>query len=184
MKQLTIDGVSVEVDSVAADVIQRALKDAEEQKKTDAERIKELEDELETLKAEKEKMDAEIETLKTQAADAQLTPDKLDAAVKQRGELIDSARKLKSDLVTDGKSEADIKREVVSNAMDAEKIKDWTDEQITASFNTLAASAPQSDADPYRQHLQLIDGGKPGELKGRDLYVDRLAHPEKYAGKE
>lgn len=185
-RKIMVDGVNVEVEDTTAEIIQKFVKDAEEKAKTDMERLEEMEDEIKSMKqkldeAEKEQetSDAKIATLEQSVKDAELTPEKLDAAVKQRAEVIDAAKAIKSDVVVDGKSEADIRREVVADKM-GEKAKDWTDEQIAASFNTLADSAGEAPAfDPYQAaHKDKHQDGK--ELRGRALYIDRLEHPQKY----
>src|SRR5690606_41884007 len=87
----------------------------------DEEKLKKLEDEVAELKkkidSDKEnadKKDGEIAALKKEIEDSRLTPQKLDEAVKARAAVIDSARKILPSVVVDGKSEADIRRQVVA----------------------------------------------------------------------
>lgn len=182
MRKMIVDGISFEVDDTGHEVLQRHIRDMEEKEKTDAERIKELEDELEELKTkakdaeeEKETQDAKIATLESQVKDAELTPQKLDDAVKARAVLVDAARKLKPDVTVDGKTDAEIRKEVVAAKL-GDAAKDWKDEQITVSFQTLQGTGAP---DPYRQSVE-DSGNKGGELKGRDLYLDRMENPAKY----
>lgn len=156
MRKVIIDGITVEMSETAAEAFAKYRKDAEEEEKSLADKIKDMEGRIEKMKAdmaemaaEKEKVDAENETIKKEMEDSKLTPAKLDAAVKARSEVIDAARKINPNLVVDGKGEADIRREVVAHKM-GDRAKDWSDEAITASFNTLAtmrgSSAPASGA--------------------------------------
>jgi hypothetical protein len=148
-KTIMVDGISVEVSDTAAQVVEKTIKALNDKAKTDADKIKELEDELAELKGkaktDTETKDAKIATLEKQLGDAALTPEKLDQAVKARAAVIDSAKKVLSTVVVDGKSDADIRKQVVVGKM-GDTAKDWTDAQIEASFNTLAVAAPTTDS--------------------------------------
>ena len=98
--------------------------------------------EIETLKAAKA-------TLETQLADAS-SPEKLKAAAAAYAKVVDQAKALGA-TVADGASEADIKKSVVSAKL-GDVAAAWTDAQVDVSFNTLAASAPVTDA--LRQSYQ------------------------------
>ena len=180
MRKVTLDGISVEVNDTGYEVIQKYVTDAEAKAKTDMERMEELEDEFNKLKADMAKKDAEsatkdakIVTLESQLADAALTPQKLDEAVKARAQVIDAAKRLVPNVAFDAITDAEIRKAVV-HAKVGDKAKDWTADQIMASFNTLTDSAPTSD--PYRDARNKTN---PTELKGRDLYIDRLANPNR-----
>lgn len=94
--------------------------------------------------------DAEIITLKKQLEDAQkaATPEALDALVKDRQTVIDKARatKLLGDkLVVADRSSLDIKRQIVTAYVgDRAPVKDWSEAQINASFDTIPAAAGSS----------------------------------------
>ena len=84
--------------------------------------------------------DAEIATLKKQLDDAKLTPEKIAAAGRERNAVVTRAKALlDSVIVTDDKSDADIRRQVV-NAKMGELAKAWTDSDVLVSFNTLAVT--------------------------------------------
>lgn len=84
--------------------------------------------------------DAEIVTLKKQVEDAKLTPAALDKLVIDRVAVINGAKKVLGDkLVIDGKTDADIRRQVVDAHM-KDAAKGWSDDAVTASFNTLIAN--------------------------------------------
>lgn len=174
LKTILVDGISVEVSDTAAQVINKHLGDMSEEMKKDQARMKDLEDELATLKkkmdADKKTSDAEIATLKKQVEDAALTPDRLDAAVKDRATIIDAAKKVLPSVLIDGKSDAEIRKQVVDAKL-GDAAKDWNDEQVAASFNTLTAGA--ATVDSYAQHMQQR-GQQSQEQTGRDGYVKSL----------
>jgi hypothetical protein len=146
-KTILIDGISVSVPEQAAQIIAKYQRDADEKSKKDGGRIKELEDELAALKEKSKKegetKDASIATLQKQLSDAQMTPAKLDEMVKSRAMVADSARKLLPSVVLDGKSESEIRRQVVDSKL-GEIAKGWTDEQVAASYASFSAGANNS----------------------------------------
>lgn len=157
----------VTVEDDAAPIILRHLKDQDENSSSKEDRIRALEAELARLKGETEDSagklrgkdseianhltviatkDAEIATLRQQLIDAQLTPQKLDMVVKERAEIIDKARKLMGDkVVVDGRTTADIMRQAVDSRLGS-VAKDWKDDAIRVSFDTLSVEAQRPDA--------------------------------------
>jgi len=92
--------------------------------------------------------DAEIATLRKQLTDAEaaIKPAALDALAKDRGELIAKAKSMIGDkLVTDGKTSAEIRKQVVDAFM-GEVSAEWTDAQVETSFATLAAKDSKAPA--------------------------------------
>ena len=165
MRTVLIDSIEVKMPDTAAQVVQRTITDLEG-KLTDArKKIKELEEEGEEddemsdakdaqlkqkdaqLKAKDAEIvkgvdalkikDAETATLQQQLKDAELTPQKLDAYVRERIDVIAKGREVLGDrLQIDGKSVFDMRRAVVDSRM-GEQSKDWDDKQITAAFATI-----------------------------------------------
>lgn len=83
--------------------------------------------------------DAEIVTLKKQVEDSKLSPAQLDQLVKDRAECAGKARAVLGDkLVVDGKSVADIQRQVVDAKL-GDLAKGWSDDQVGISFKSLTA---------------------------------------------
>lgn len=87
--------------------------------------------------------DKEIADLKAQLAD---TGD-LDARVASRTALVTDAKRLDADVVTDGKTDAEIRRAVVTKKLGDAKVKDKSDAFVEASFETLALSASDASSD-------------------------------------
>jgi uncharacterized protein len=95
---------------------------------------------LANAKTEVQTKDAEIATLKQQLTEAKMSPQKLDQMVSARVACVQRAKDIIGDsVVVEGKSDADIRRQVVSAKL-GETAKDWSDDMITASFNTLTVA--------------------------------------------
>jgi cation transport regulator ChaB len=153
LKSVTIDGLAVAMTDMASKVVERHLLALQKQIDTLSAKLKEEE---ETSKKSKDAIDesakaiatkdAEIATLKKQLEDAKITPAALDTLVKERAEIAGKARALIGDkLVVDGKTVADMRKQVVDVKL-GDTAKGWTEDAITASFNTLAAGVKVDDA--------------------------------------
>lgn len=84
--------------------------------------------------------DAEIETLKKQVSDAAMTPVKLDQLVKDRQASVDRARAVMPSVIVDGKTDSEIRRQVVDAVM-GDAANGWNDEQVSVSFSTITKDA-------------------------------------------
>ena len=153
--QVVIDGVSLQVaDAATAQLIAKALKDADEKASDLDKKIKDMESELAELKkardAENTTKDSVIADLQKKLADS-TSPQALADAVAARTALVDSAKKLLSTVATDGKTDAEIRRAVVDAKL-GEKAKAMDDAQISVAFDTLAAI--DVPVDPFRKAVQ------------------------------
>lgn len=111
-----------------------------------------------TLTATVSTRDGEIAALRTQLADAAITPAKLDAAVAARAKVIDAAKRIFPAIVTDGKADAAIRKEAVTHKMADAATMD--DNAIFGAFSALAASATVTDnktADAVRTIVPTAD---------------------------
>lgn len=152
---LTVDGVSLEMPEVAAQVVQRTVSGLNDKLATATAQVTTLTQDAAKAKTEHEaaiaklatdskteidKAKAEIETLKKQVSDAALTPEKLEALVKDRAELLGKAKAVLGDkLVIKDQSDAAIRKQVVSLKM-GDAAKDWSDDQVKVSFDTITAT--------------------------------------------
>lgn len=164
--QVIVDGVSLQVaDAATAQLITKALKDAgaEAEKATNDKKaldkkIADMEMELSELKkqrdAEKTTNDSIIADMKAKLADAQ-SPAAIDAAVKARALVIDSAKKVLAAVVIDGKTDEEIKRQVVDAKL-GDAAKGWDAGKIDASFAALCAAGVA--VDPYRKAVADSSG--------------------------
>ena len=189
---LTVDGVTVEMSDTAAQIVQRHqnrletdLKAANDKLVAQATEAVQAKDAAEkaALKAKTdiEAKDAEIVTLKKQLQDAQVTPAKLDELVKDRDDVVTKAKAVLGDaLVKDGKSNAEMRRQVVDHKL-GEVAKDWTDEQVKASFDTLTAGAAANTTDTSRLISAAFSGKPVGgpsaqTAKMYDAYSQRISN--------
>lgn len=102
-----------------------------------------LETQVATLTAEGQTKDAKITTLEQQVKDAKPTPAQLRDAGKALMLVVDKAKAL-GVTVTDEMDEAQIMRATVDKAM-GDKAKEWTVDQVAASFAVLTKDAKVED---------------------------------------
>jgi hypothetical protein len=128
-KTITVDGLPVNLGDVAAVEAVLAKKDS-----AIADSAKALDDE----KAKVATLTAEKTALEKQVADAKAVD--MDKLVADRAELVAKAKALKTDLVTDGKSADDIRKEVVAAKL-GDAAKDFDAKQNEAAFAVISADA-------------------------------------------
>jgi uncharacterized protein len=151
MRTILIDGISVSMEDRDAMMVERHItkleKEVTDSKTALATAQTQHQNDIATVRTEVSNAtavvgtkDAEITTLKQQLADSKLTPQKLDKLVSDRANTMQRARNIIGDaLVVEGKTDADIRRQVVASKL-GDVAKDWTDDQVTASFNTLTVT--------------------------------------------
>lgn len=153
LTQIVRDGVPVDVND-AAKIIIDAL---------DA-KLAAANTQIGTLTATVSTKDGELAALRQQVADAAMTPAKLDAAVSARAKVIDAAKRIFPAIVTDGKTDAVIRKEAVVHRMADAATMD--ENAIFGAFTALAASAPVTDnktADAVRGVVPQGDAIKAAE---------------------
>ena len=146
LRTVLIDGIEVKMPDTAAQVVRKTISDLEMKFRDAFKKIKEQEEDDEendeandakdaairqkdaALKAKDGEIqkrddalkakDAEVATLKQQMKDAEMTPDKLDAMVRERIDVITKGRELVGDrLVIEGKAVTDMRRQVVNSKL-------------------------------------------------------------------
>lgn len=167
MKTIVVDEISVEVSDIAAGVVERAIRNHEKQiaslrsaLEKEEEEKKKAKDALDKATADNATVlaakDTEITTLKKQVTDSTVTPEKLDGLVKDRAEVVDKATKVLGDkLVVTGKTNDEMRRQVVDHVM-GDSAKGWNADQVSASFNTIVASAPARVADNIGGNQRIV----------------------------
>lgn len=146
-KTILVDGLQVEVTDAAEAAItklQGQLKDAASAKAT-------VDAELTTAKTELAAKDTEIVTLKQAVEDAKVTPAQLRDAAKAYAVVCDKATALGVKFAEDADASTIMK--AVVDAKMGDQAKDWTADQIAASFAVLAKDAK---VDPLR--AAITDG--------------------------
>lgn len=150
-KTMTIDGVSVTFDSEqSAQIAERAIQ-SRDAKITDMEAkhasdTKALRDQatanaetIATLTKDKDALTGENAALKKQVEDSKVTPAKLDEMVRDRDALLVKAKAVMGDkLVIDGKTDAEIRKQVVDAKLGT-AAAGFNDDQISAAFTAFTA---------------------------------------------
>jgi hypothetical protein len=169
------DGAPIQIDAVSAAVINahiaRLTKSAEslQGKLDEAEgKNKKAETDAATVatqhKTSLDAKDAEITTLKKQLGDAEMSPQKIDALVIDRSNVIAGAKKVLGDkLVIDNKTNADIRRQVVDAVM-KDAAKGWSDDAVVASYNTIIAQVKDTGGNSGNSNTNV--NHRPGGASG------------------
>lgn len=182
LMKITVDGISMEMNDKDAQIVQRALDAAaderdelfkkletteEEQKK----KKKEYETDSATLKTQVATLTTENTQLKQQVADAAMTPEKMDAMIKNRANVIDKAKIiLGADKVDLKLTDSEIRRACVNHVVGADA-KDWSDEIMAAAFTTIkttAGNGVKKLAAAFDQQPQNMEDAAEAAYKRRD----------------
>lgn len=160
---VTVDGLSVETTDAGAQAISKLSKDLTKAN-DDLDKAKSThQTEIAAKDAELAKRDAEIDKLKgSQISDADL-----DRMVKERGDLIATAKSI-ADKDYTGQSAEDIRKTAVTAVLGADAVDGKSAEYIEARFDILAEDASQ---DPVRR---AIKGGTQHQSKGADAAYDKM----------
>jgi uncharacterized protein len=145
MRSIVVDGVSIEVPEISAQVVQRAITDREENNKTLRTQVEQQNAASSQTLADQRKLidtkDGEIAALKRQVSDMEVTPQKLDKMVRDRLEIFEKARTIMGDTyVCDGRTDVEIRRAVVAARYGEQFAKSLSDEGITGAFGALTAN--------------------------------------------
>lgn len=101
---------------------------------------------LATATTANETKDGEIAALNQQLADAEVTPAKLQALADARAAVISKAKAIAPNIVTDGKTDSEIRKEAVTAKL-GDAAKDMADAAIEGAFTALTKDAkPVSDS--------------------------------------
>ncbi len=153
-RKIMVDGILVELDERDVSVIERRIAALEKEVATAqaaaATAQTTMQTDVATARTETANQtaviatkDAEITTLKQQIIDAKVTPKKLAELARARGAVEQRAKSLLDTVMLEDKSDEEIRRQVV-NAKLGEVAEGWSDDMITASFNTLTVAVGDS----------------------------------------
>lgn len=141
LKTVTVDGIPIEVTDQGATVITTLLGRIADGKTASETLVRDHATAIATKDGELAKKDAEIDALKGKIIDGAA----LDALVQARGDLIAKAKAIAPDVITDGKTDADIRRAVVVAKLGDEAVKDKAAAYVDARFDILAEDAKPTD---------------------------------------
>ncbi|MGI3128619.1 DUF2213 domain-containing protein [Nitratireductor sp. PBL-C9] len=118
--------------------------------------------------------DTEIGTLKAdlkKAQDAALKPEDVSKLVADRVALESTVKAISADITTDGKTDADLRKEAVAKALGDEMVKDASDAEISGMFKAVAKDTAAGD-----QVRDTLTNLKPvnDANKAQQSYVDRM----------
>lgn len=172
LRTIVVDGISIQVTDQGAEAISKLQG-----------QLNDLRTELNTSTATLATKDAKIGELTIelkQAKDAAPTAQQLDALAAQRSTVVDAAKKLKSDIVTDGKTLADIRKEAVAAKFGDDMVKDSSEDTISGMFMAATKdAAPNPGIDPVRQALLNRDSAVVVNDNGQDAYEARIRDAHK-----
>jgi len=159
-----IDGITIEVTDQAGEAIDKLTKELKDSKKANESLKAKLEDSKKEIDMVKGELDAE----KAKALDTK----QIDALVTARVNLIDTAKKLVSDIETDGKSEIEIKKECITKLADSIDLADKSDDYVTACFDTLVKTHKPTESKKIADALKHNEGGS--ELTDSEKARERM----------
>lgn len=197
-RTIQVDGISVEMEERDVQVVERRIANLQSEvaaaqaalataQTTSQNDVAAAKTEAANAKAEVQTKLAEIATLTKQLGDAKLTPAQIDKLVSDRAATVTRAKSIIGDaLVIDGKTDADMRRQVV-NAKMGDTAKDWNDDMIAASFNTLAVLPDSSGHNGLTHVVNVMRGNDTGSgdprAKAYSEYDENIQNRWKTAGK-
>lgn len=172
LKTVTVDGLSIETTDQGAQVIDKLMRQladattaAETAKAAHTAALAAKDKELGTK-------DAEIEKLKA----SQLDDGKVDALVAARVDVVAKAKRIASDLKTDGVSVPAIRRAAVVAKVGEARIKDKSDEYVEGLFDTLAADAGDPIRDALKDGIVTGDDKAPADARAKMIADMKAGH--------
>jgi len=104
--------------------------------------------------------DGEIAALNQKVTDSAITPEKLQALADARADVVSKAKTLAPNIVTDGKSDADIRKEAVTAKL-GDAAKDMADAAIEGAFIAFTKDAVTDPVrDAFRSGLTVVTDGR------------------------
>lgn len=154
VKTMLIDGLTVDISN--ADTAQATIATILAARDGALAKVTDLETQIATLTTESATKDAKITTLEQQVKDAKPTAAQLRDAAKAYAIIADKAKALGVQFAEDADSDAIMAATVSAKMGDA--AKDWSAEQIAASFAVLAKDVKAADpiADAFRGGIQSV----------------------------
>lgn len=143
-KTITFDGVPIEV----TDAGEAAILKLQGQLADSSKAKGELETQVAKLTTDNATLTADKAKLETQLKDAEVTPAKLQDAAKAYAKTVETAKLIAPKIeLADGMDEPAIRRAAIAAHL-GDAGKDWSDEQVAISFDTLALKVGDKSADP------------------------------------
>ena len=188
-KQLTVDGLTISLEPRDAEIVMRHLDDQkkifdQQQKALDEANvaIKLRDEQISNIKKDSDTKDAKIATLEKQLKDSARTPEQTAAELQAIVMATDQAKKLLGDKFTPAYDIEAIRRQVVDAKMGA-AAKNWTADQVRASFESLVALGP-TGAPRNAMDRALSDGiSVHSSQDARDVAYEKMVNDARNAWK-
>lgn len=169
---ILVDGLQVEVTDAAKAAITKLQGQLADSNKAKGE----LETQVAKLTTDNATLTSDKADLEKKLQDAAITPTKLQDAAKAYAHTLDFAKKIAPKATfADEMDEPAIRRTAVSAHL-GDAAKDWSDDQITVSFDTLALKAADEKPDPLRTTItngvKSLGDGKAAVEDRRRLWLD------------
>ena len=147
-KTITFDGLPLEV----TDAAEAAITKLQSQARDLQDKLAASETKVGELTATVSTRDGEKVALEAKLKDAELSPEKLEKLVADRAALIATAKAVDPNVVTDGKSESEIRKSIVEAKL-GDAAKDMNDDAITGAFASLSKDAKVEMTDALRSTI-------------------------------
>lgn len=157
VKKIVLDGLQVDLSD--ADAVSAAFDKLQAKVADSAKALTEANDQVSTLKGEKTALEKKLSD-----AEAKLDPAQIDQRVADRSALVAKAKAVKADIVTDGKSDAEIRRAVVVANLGDDAAKDMDDAAVAGAFAVLAKDAKPTD--PVRDAVLNLNPAAFADARG------------------
>lgn len=172
LRTIMVDGISIQVTDQGAQAIEKLQ--GEVKKVTDAS-VAAIDSHNKAVAAK----DEEIGSLKVQLKQAQDTAANVDTLIADRMALCDTAAKVVKDFKPEGKSNLDIKKEVVASKFSDEVLKDANDDQIEGMFKaatkTISDGKQEQKPDQFRSAMQGRDSAQRMTTDSQSKYEQGLS---------
>ena len=143
---VTVDGIELKLPEPAASIVQKGLK--------------RLRDEVVTLTTDKDTLTGKVAAMSKQVKDSAITDADLDQRVALRQQLVSKAQSvLGATWQPDGKSTADIRREVVASKLTDEVAKPMSDAAIEGAFTAVTSDSSSGPRELARELAKPGFGG-------------------------
>jgi hypothetical protein len=149
MDEIILDGITYPIAAQTKQAVHKVIQDNEALKvslkdaKDDKDKSdKNLEDEKETSKKEKDEMQAKLDA----AEENKIKDSDIDTLVEDRLQLVSDAQSIVKDMDCKGKSTAEIKLAVVTDACPNAKLEGKSADYVAARFDGLVEDAPKGSA--------------------------------------
>lgn len=170
-KIILVDGHQIDISNV--DVAEATIKTLQDKATAASQRAEKAEADVATLTTDKATADAKVTTLEKQLADSKPTPAMLRDAAKRYADTLGKANAL-GVKVADDADEAQIMQAVVADKL-GDLAKDWSAEQVAASFAALAKDVKADDklADGIRGVVRQVTDAKSAIEDSRRAFLAR-----------